>query len=83
MGMILGNLPIRIRKIVMYTLSATDQKFFFKFFTHDVPNLSMRAVEAAIPIIPSALLMIWLMRWCPKEHKKSKRKDPKLYENDT
>ncbi|CAK9804544.1 Cytochrome b-c1 complex subunit 8 [Anthophora plagiata] len=83
MGLILGNLPVRIRKIVMYTLSATDQKFFVKFFTRDVPNLSMRAVEAAIPILPSSLFIIWLMHWSSKEYKRSLRKNPKLYENDT
>ncbi|CAL7945375.1 unnamed protein product [Xylocopa violacea] len=82
MGLQFGNLPIRLRKIVYYTLSATDQKFWAKSISHGLPNFCKRAVKQFVPMIPGLLMTIFCVTWAPMENKKSKRKDPKVYEND-
>ncbi|KAK1118890.1 hypothetical protein K0M31_014660 [Melipona bicolor] len=78
-----GELPIRIRKVVYFTLCATHQRSWAKAISHGLPNFFKRSGRTMIPMVPGFLLTFWCMKWSVAENKKSKRKNPKLYEKDT
>nr|XP_012140550.1 PREDICTED: cytochrome b-c1 complex subunit 8-like [Megachile rotundata] len=78
-----GDLPIRIRRIVYYTLAADDQRFWAKFLSHSLPNLFKRSVYNAIVMAPGCLMSVILMKWSKAEHRRAKRKNPALYEQNS
>ncbi|XP_076179559.1 cytochrome b-c1 complex subunit 8 [Ptiloglossa arizonensis] len=83
MGLKFGELPVRIRKVVYYTLCSMEQRVWAKSVSHSIPNLFYRAMHALPPIMPGLLTTVCIIKWGIAENKRSKRKDPKLYENDT
>ncbi|XP_076620089.1 cytochrome b-c1 complex subunit 8 [Colletes latitarsis] len=78
-----GKLPIRIRRIVHYTLSSMEQRFWAKSVSHGIPNLFWRTLRILPEMTPAMIVMIWTYKWSTAEHRKINRKDPRLYENDT
>lgn len=52
MGLQFGNLPVRIRRIVYYSLSPTEQRAWAKSMTHGIPNLANRAMRALPTMLP-------------------------------
>ncbi|XP_017758915.1 PREDICTED: cytochrome b-c1 complex subunit 8-like [Eufriesea mexicana] len=83
MGLEFGELPIRIRKIVYYTLCSSNQRFWAKSVSHGLPNLFRRTARAFVPTVPALLMLIWCIKWSTAEYRRALRKNPKLYENDT
>ncbi|XP_076663942.1 cytochrome b-c1 complex subunit 8 [Andrena cerasifolii] len=83
MGLEFGELPVRIRRVVYYTLTAMEQKFWVKSVSHGIPNMFRRAVQALPTMAPGIIMTVGTMAWSTAANRKSKRKDPKLYENDT
>lgn len=47
-----GELPIRIRKVVYFTLCATHQKSWAKAISHGLPNFFKRSGRAMMPMAP-------------------------------
>ncbi|XP_076231213.1 cytochrome b-c1 complex subunit 8 [Calliopsis andreniformis] len=83
MGLEMGDLPVRIRRVVYYALSPTEQKVWAKTVSHSLPNLFMRAMRALPSMTPGFLMTVWCVIWGEATFKRVHRKDPKLYENDT
>ncbi|KAG5323047.1 QCR8 protein, partial [Acromyrmex heyeri] len=61
MGLQFGNLPIRIRRIVYYSLSPLEQRVWAKSVTHGIPNILRRVMRVLPPMIPGAYLNILLI----------------------
>lgn len=47
-----GELPVRVRRVVYYTLTAWEQKYWVDFFSQQVPNFFRGAKELAVPMGP-------------------------------
>lgn len=56
MGLKFGNLPIRIHRIVYYSLSPLEQRVWAKSITHGVPNLLNRAMRVLPTMLPGTHL---------------------------
>ncbi|XP_076646492.1 cytochrome b-c1 complex subunit 8 [Halictus rubicundus] len=82
MGLEFGTIPVRIRGIVFYTLTGFEQKYWVNFLSQTVPSAIRIIAENTMFATPAVLLGAWTLVWSKKEHKRSKRKDPKMYEND-
>ncbi|KYN29644.1 PREDICTED: cytochrome b-c1 complex subunit 8-like [Trachymyrmex cornetzi] len=82
MGLQFGNLPIRIRRVVYYSLSPLEQRAWAKSITHGIPNLLSRAMRALPPMLPGFIMSTGIYMWSTAAHDRYTRKDPKLYEND-
>ncbi|XP_033313612.1 cytochrome b-c1 complex subunit 8-like [Bombus bifarius] len=77
-----GELPVRIRKIMYYTLCATHQRFWAKSISHGLPNFLKRSMHALVPMVPAFLSTVVIVKWANEEYRRSKRKDRKLNERD-
>ncbi|KAL6436550.1 hypothetical protein ACFW04_004786 [Cataglyphis niger] len=82
MGLQFGNLPIRIHKVVYYSLSPIEQQAWIKSTTHGMPNLVKRALYALPTVLPGFIMSAVIYKWSIVAHDRYIRKDPKLYEND-
>ncbi|XP_076293853.1 cytochrome b-c1 complex subunit 8 [Lasioglossum baleicum] len=83
MGLEFGTIPVRIRGIVFYTLTGFEQKYWTHFLSQTMPSMIKMVAQCAANASPAILAGAWVMSWSKKEHKRLKRKDPKMYENDT
>ncbi|KYQ60373.1 Cytochrome b-c1 complex subunit 8, partial [Trachymyrmex zeteki] len=77
-----GNLPIRIRRIVYYSLSPLEQRAWAKSITHGIPNLLSRAMRVLPTMLPGFIMSAMIYTWSTAAYDRYTRKDPKLYEND-
>lgn len=50
-----GELPVRIRKIVYYTLASSDQRIWAKFIFPGVQNFLIRSFYTSLPMAPGKL----------------------------
>ncbi|XP_011060537.1 PREDICTED: cytochrome b-c1 complex subunit 8-like [Acromyrmex echinatior] len=82
MGLQFGNLPIRIRRIVYYSLSPLEQRAWAKSITHGVPHMMKRIMRLLPPMIPGFTMTVVVITWANAAHDRYTRKDPKLYEGD-
>ncbi|XP_029665329.1 cytochrome b-c1 complex subunit 8-like [Formica exsecta] len=82
MGLQFGNLPIRIRRVVYYSISPTEQRAWAKSMTHGIPNLVNRAMRALPTMLPGFIMSVVVYKWSTATYDRYNRKDPKLYEND-
>lgn len=55
MGLEFGNLPIRIRRILYYSLSPREQRAWAKSVSHGIPNMGSRTLRLLGPMMPGAL----------------------------
>lgn len=80
--MILGNLGIRVKHIITYSLSPYEQKAFAGVISKGVPNIIRRATEE-IPFMLPGLGTAWLVYYFgTKDFHRRQRKNPADYEND-
>ncbi|RLU26966.1 hypothetical protein DMN91_000765 [Ooceraea biroi] len=82
MGLEFGKLPIRIRRILYYSLAPEEQRAWAKSVTHGIPNLVDRIIYALPTVLPGFIMSAVIYKWSTAAHEQYIRKDPKLYEND-
>lgn len=70
MGLQFGNLPVRIRRVVYYSLSPIEQQAWAKSMTHGIPNLVNRALHALPTVLPGVY---------QAKYKKKKIKETECY----
>ncbi len=51
-GHILGNLGVRVRHIISYTLSPYEQKAFAGYLSRDLPNMFRRLFNTSQSMLP-------------------------------
>ncbi len=81
MGKGFGNLGVRIRHAVTYSISPYEQRAFAGLISEGIPNVMRRSKSALffVPGLGSALLLYY---YGTKAYEHSLRKNPKDYEND-
>ncbi|KAL6258559.1 hypothetical protein P5V15_010514 [Pogonomyrmex californicus] len=82
MALKFGKLPVRIYRIIYYSLSPLEQRIWAKSMTHEIPNLFRRAMHVLPTMLPGFIMSAGIYKWSIAAHDRYTRKDPKLYEND-
>ncbi|KAG7197915.1 hypothetical protein KM043_016154 [Ampulex compressa] len=74
---------VRVRRLIFYGLSPMEQRVWAKSISHDTINFIKRAIRAFPRLSPAIISTLAVYKWSIRENIRSKRKNPKLYENDT
>nr|XP_034195968.1 cytochrome b-c1 complex subunit 8-like [Osmia lignaria] len=83
MTMKFGELPVRIRRVVYYTLAADEQRFWAKFISHSLPEFFKRSLYLSTTMAPAFLMTLGIYTWSHAEYKRVGRKNPALYEKNS
>ncbi|XP_012279587.1 cytochrome b-c1 complex subunit 8-like [Orussus abietinus] len=81
MGHSFGELPIRIRRILMYTLSPYEQVTWPNALESIIGIIKRGAYNLPM-VAPPFIFTAFFMNWAENENNRLKRKCPKQYEND-
>ena len=77
-----GNLGVKIKNQVSYSLSPFEQKAFAGFFSQGIRNL-YRRFRLQIPFIaPGFVTLALVITWAQHKHHELSRKNPADYAND-
>ena len=81
MGKGFGNLGVRVRHIITYSISPYEQRIFTGFLKEGFPNLLRRSKDLLyfVPGVGGFLLTYY---YGNKAYERNLRKNPKDYEND-
>ena len=82
MGKVFGNLGIRARNIIQYSLSPFEQRAFAGFITHSPGNLVRRFFDQVFYIAPGFVTGFLVYYYAKKDFEHRMRKNPADYENE-
>jgi len=82
MGLHFGNLGVRVRGIIYYSLSPHEQRAFANILSKGFPNTLRRIQAQFLRVFPPIFAGYLLYDWAEKENKRLSRKNPKDYENE-
>ncbi|CAD5120273.1 DgyrCDS8842 [Dimorphilus gyrociliatus] len=78
MGKGFGEL-VKVRGIVMYTISPFEQKTFGGILSKGIPNFFKRTYSQVFRVVPPFVAAYLIYDWGEKEHTRLGRKDPKEF----
>lgn len=81
MGKQFGNL-IRVKNIITYVLSPTEQRLFAGYFSRGIPNTIRRFSEEVPYIMPGMIAAYMVYYFGTKNYQRRIRKNPAHYENE-
>ncbi|XP_006889904.1 PREDICTED: cytochrome b-c1 complex subunit 8-like [Elephantulus edwardii] len=81
MGREFGNL-VQMQHVITYSLSPFEQRAFPHCFSKWIPNMLRRTWASMMRVLPPFVVFYLVYTWGNEEFKKSKRKNPAVYEND-
>jgi ubiquinol-cytochrome c reductase subunit 8 len=82
MGIHFGNLGVKVRGLIYYSLSPHEQRAFAGILSHGFPNTLRRIRDQALRVFPPIGLGYLLYDWGEKENQRLSRKNPKDYADD-
>ncbi len=82
MGQKFGELGVKSKNIVSYSLSPFEQKAFAGFFSKGLSNLYRRFRSQVFYVAPPMGVLLAVYTWGTYEHERLMHKNPKDYEND-
>ena len=77
-----GNLGIKSKNIISYSLSPFEQRAFAGFFSKGISNLYRRFRSQVFYIAPGMIWLVAVYTYAVQEHDRLGHKNPKDYEND-
>eukprot|EP00795_Rhopilema_esculentum_P003691 gene3691-14957_t len=81
-GKTFGNLGIKSKNIISYSLSPFEQKAFAGFFSKGVGNLYRRFRSQVFYVAPGMLWLAAVYTYATHEHHRLSRKNPKDFEDE-
>lgn len=81
-GKVFGNLGIKSKNIVSYSLSPFEQKAFAGFFSKGMSNLYRRFRSQVFYVAPGMIWLVAVYTYATQEHARLNHKNPKDFEND-
>ena len=82
MGKVFGNLGVRARNIIQYSLSPFEQRAFAGFITHSPGNLVRRFFDQVFYVAPGFVTGFLVYYYAKKDFERRMRKNPADYENE-
>ena len=82
-GKVFGNLGVKSKNIISYSLSPFEQKAFAGFFSKGMSNLYRRFRSQVFYIAPGMVWLVAVYTYATHEHERLLRKDPKQFEDDS
>ena len=81
-GQKFGNLGVKSKNIISYSLSPFEQRAFAGFFSKGIANLYRRFRSQVFYIAPGMGMVLVVYTWGNYEHKRLLHKNPKDFAND-
>ena len=77
-----GNLGIKSKNIISYSLSPFEQRAFAGFFSTGIANLYRRFRSQVFYVAPGMIWLFAVYTYATHEHERLGHKNPKDFEND-
>jgi len=81
MGKGFGNLGVRVRHVITYSISPYEQRVFIGMLKEGLPNL-LRRSKQLLYFVPGVGHFLLVYYFSNKIYERNLRKNPKDYEND-
>jgi len=83
MGKQWGNLGVRVRGVITYSLSPFEQRAFAGAISQGVPNMVRRIRGQFFRVVPPFVIAYMIYDWGEKANALTSRKNPADFEHET